>query len=96
MERLPGSSADRIYNVLSKYAEASPRYYDKELFAHLFSVISYGPKRYKLRCMDDKARYFCRVDGGFNYEGPRSEFINSIIRKIIEEELKNAVQSTST
>lgn len=96
MDRLPGLSADRIYSVLSKYAEASPRYYDKELFAHLFSVISYGPKRFKIRCMDDSARFFCRIDGGFKYEGPREAFINSIIRKIIEEELeKREVQSSN-
>lgn len=96
MDRLPGSSADRIYSVLAKYAEASPKYYDKELFAHLFSVIRYGPKRYKLKCMDDKSRFFLKSDEGFKYSGPREEFINSIIQKIIEEEVKkrDGIQST--
>lgn len=88
MERLPGASADRIYKVLTQYAEASPKYYDKELFAHLFGVIRYGPKRYKLKCMDDKARYFHRKDGSFEYSGPRESLINTIIKKIIDEELE--------
>lgn len=88
MNRLPGESADRIYRVLTRYAEASPKHYSKELFAYLFGVIRYGPRRYRLRCMDDRSRYFMRVDGGFKYSGPREDFINTIIKKIIEEELE--------
>jgi len=96
MDRLPGASADRIYGVLTKYAEASPNYYDKELFAHLFSVIRYGPKKYRLKCMDDKSRFFIKSNGEFKYSGPREDFLNSIIRKIIEEEVekRNGVSNT--
>jgi hypothetical protein len=96
MDRLPGASADRIYSVLIKYAEASQNYYDKELFAHLFSVIRYGPKKYRLKCMDDKSRFFIKSNGEFKYSGPRKDFLNSIIRKIIKEEIekRNGVSNT--
>jgi hypothetical protein len=96
MDRLPGASADIIYNVLIKYAEASPNYYERELFTYLFSVIRYGPREYRLKCMDDKSRFFIKSNEKFKYSGPNESFLNSIIQKIIEEEIekRNGISNT--
>ena len=98
MNRLPGSSADRIYDVLTKYAEASPSYYDRELFCHLFGVLEYDTERYRINCIDDKTRYFVKEGKEFKYIGDREKMINSVIKSIINEEItriKNEAKRTS-
>lgn len=95
MDRLPGSSADRIYDVLTRYAEASPSYYDRELFCHLFGVLEYGTDRYQLNCIDDKSRFFVREDGVFKYIGHKEKMINSVIKSIINEEITRIKNETN-
>ena len=84
MERMPTRAAEEIYSVLMRYAEASPRYYDKEGFVYSFGVIARPPRRFRLYCLDGKRRYFVKDGDDYKLEG-KSEVskINAIIKKII-------------
>ncbi len=81
---MPTKAAEDIYSMLEKYADASPKYYDREGFIYSFGVIPNPPKKMRLRCFDNKRRTF--VKDGDNYSlvgGPNNEKINSLIKHIL-------------
>ena len=73
------------------YAEASPKYYDREGFIYSFGVISNPPKRFKLKCMDDSSRYFLKSNKGYEMSGKGSDKVNPMINTLINkyDSLKN-------
>lgn len=92
MERMPTKSAESIYSILMRYAEASPRYYDKEGFIYSFGVIPNPPKKFRLNCMDGKRRTFRKDGDQYKLEGPGDSKVNAIIKKILEDsEIKREI-----
>jgi hypothetical protein len=85
MERMPTRAAEKIYDILIKYAEASPDYYQKESFVYHFGVKSKYPGEFVLNCMDSKIRKFIKSQGEFKMIGPGANRINNISKKILEE-----------
>ena len=85
MERMPTKAAEDIYSILMRYAEASPRYYDKEGFVYSFGVIPNPPKRFRLNCMDGKRRTFIKDKDTYRLDGHGDSKVNTIIKKIIDE-----------
>jgi hypothetical protein len=89
MKKLPTAIAEKVYEVLTKFAEASQNYYDRESFIYHFGVVSNTSNSYNLVCMDDSRRVFtCTRDGRMWVDGKGSSRVNAILRKI-SKELKN-------
>ncbi len=86
MKKMPTKVAERVYEVLCKFAEANPSYYEKEAFVFHFGVLSTTSSNYKLNCMDDSNRTFnCSSTGRMWVEGIGSGRVNSILYNISEE-----------
>lgn len=83
MDRMPTKAAEDIYSILQRYAEASPKHYDREGFIYSFGVIANPPKKFRLRCMDGKRRTFIKDGNDYRMEGPGDNKVNSIIKKIL-------------
>ncbi len=89
MKKLPTAIAEKVYEVLTKFAEVSQNYYDRESFVYHFGVVSNTSNSYNLVCMDHSRRVFtCTRDGSMWVDGKGSGRVNSILRKI-SKELKN-------
>ena len=88
MAALKTGVVERIYSVLEKYAEASPRYYDRELFIYNYGVVPTPLNKFRLRCLDSRRRVFHMKNDKFYLEGHGSEKVNSIVTKLIEESKK--------
>jgi hypothetical protein len=90
MKKLPTRFAEQVYQVLVKYAEARPEYYERETFIFHFAVIEDTSDSFKLTCMDGvKRTFFCTNDRKMWIEGKGSDNVNIIlerIRKIIDRE----------
>jgi hypothetical protein len=100
MKKMPTKTAEKVYDILCKFAEASPSYYEKETFVFHFGVLSTTQSNYKLNCMDDAQRTFhCSNNGRMWVDGTNAGRVNSILRKISEEmssqEIGNETQSSN-
>jgi hypothetical protein len=100
MKKLPTKTAEKVYDVLCKFAEANPSYYERETFIFHFGVLSTTSSNYKLNCMDDAQRTFhCGSNGRMWVDGRNAGRINSILRKISEEmtsqKVNHEIQSTN-
>lgn len=85
-------TAERVYDVLTRFADASSNYYERESFIYHFGVVSGTQNKYKLSCMDDGIRHFiCNGNGEFWVDGNKTGKVNAILRKIAEEAKNNAV-----
>lgn len=83
---MPTKTAEKVYDILCKFAEANPSYYEKETFVFHFGVLSTTQPNYKLNCMDDSQRTFiCNNSGRMWVDGTNTGRVNSILRKISEE-----------
>ena len=80
---MPTKAAEEIYSVLEKYADASPRYYDKEGFIYSYGVVPNPPNKFRLRCFDNKRRTFIKNGDNYRLDGPNSAKINSLITQIL-------------
>ncbi len=85
MSKMPSTAAEKIYDVLIRYAEASPNYYDKEHFVYHFAVIPNLPNTFKLECMDSRPRSFVREGESYKLIGKGDNKVNSIVRKILSD-----------
>jgi len=86
MKHLPTRTAEKAYDVLTRFAEASPDYYERESFVYHFGVVSGTSNRYRLSCMDGGVRYFiCKENGEFWVDGTSVGKANAILRKIAKE-----------
>lgn len=86
MKRMPTSVAEKVYDVLCKFAQAESAYHEKEAFVFHYGVIEGSTVEYKLSCMDDGQRVFqCSESGEMWVEGSSVGKANSILRKISEE-----------
>jgi hypothetical protein len=85
MDRMPTKAAEDIYSVLQRYAEASPKYYDREGFIYSFGVIAKPPRKFRLNCMDGKRRTFVKSGDTYTLEGKGDNKVNTIIKKILAE-----------
>ena len=86
MKKMPTKTAEKVYDVLCKFAEANPSYCEKETFVFHFGVLSTTQSNYKLNCMDDAQRTFhCSSSGRMWVDGTNAGRVNSILRKISEE-----------
>ena len=85
MSKMPSTAAEKIYDVLIRYAEASPDYYDKEHFVYHFAVISNLPDTFKLECMDSRPRTFVREGESYKLIGKGDNKVNSIVKKILRD-----------
>jgi len=83
MSRMPTKAAEDIYSVLEKYADASTRYYDKEGFIYSFGVVPNPPKKFRLRCFDNKRRTVIKDGDNYRLEGQGATKINSLIQQIL-------------
>lgn len=92
MKRMPTRTSEKVYDVLCKFAEASPNHYEKETFVFHFGVLSTTSSKYKLNCMDDAQRSFiCNDEGKMWVDGSNAGRVNSILRKISEEMVSQRV-----
>jgi hypothetical protein len=86
MKKMPTKTAEKVYDVLCKFAEAKQNYYERETFIFHFGVLSKTSSSYQLNCMDDAKRTFnCSSTGKMWVDGVNSGRVNSILRKISEE-----------
>jgi len=85
MSMMPTSAAEKIYSILQRYAEASPRYYDSEMFIYNFGVVPNGLEKFRLNCIDGKRRTFIKDKNTYRLEGHGHSKVNTIIKKIIGE-----------
>jgi hypothetical protein len=85
MNRMPTKAAEDIYSVLQRYAEASPKHYDRELFIYNFGVVPNPSKKFKLNCMDGKYRTFIKDGDNYMLKGHGDSKINTIINKILSD-----------
>lgn len=85
MDRFPTAFVEKVYDVLCKYAEAKPDYYEKELFVYQFGVFK-GMLSYSLNCIDYKKRTIIRENNKLVLQGKGAYRINSIITKLLENE----------
>ena len=84
---MPSTAAEKIYDVLIRYAEASPNHYDKEHFVYHFGVISNPelPDSFELNCIDSRPRTFLKEGNLFKLIGKGNNKVNSIVQKILED-----------
>lgn len=83
---MPTKVAERVYDVLCKFAEANPSYYEKETFVFHFGVLKDTSSNYTLNCMDDAKRTFsCSTTGKMKVEGKATSRVNGILWKMSEE-----------
>jgi len=99
MEKLPTSLAEKIYDVLTRYADAKPTYEEKESFVFHFGVLKNKSNHYTLTCIDDSPRSFHRTRDGLFLKGKGANRVNIILKKLAEEfgiiEPSNAVSSSN-
>jgi hypothetical protein len=93
MKKMPTKTAERVYDVLCKFAEANPNHYEKETFVFHFGVLSTTSSSYKLNCMDDAQRTFhCNPTGKMRVEGSNAGKVNGILWKMSEELMSKNVE----
>ncbi len=86
MKKLPTVFAEKAYDVLMKFAEASPNYYDREIFIFHFSVVKDAADTFQLSCLDSAKRIFvCNENGEMKLVGKGSDRVNPILAKISRE-----------
>lgn len=86
MKRMPTRLAEKVYEVLCKFAQAESTYWERESFVFHYGVIAEASSDYKLSCMDDGQRVFhCTTNGNMWVEGTSTSRANSILRKMAEE-----------
>ena len=86
MKKLPTKTAEEVYAVLMKFAEASAHHYDRETFVYHYGVFKNMKPSFKLRCFDKKERIFtCTPTGEMSLSGPNSEKVNPILKKFTED-----------
>jgi hypothetical protein len=101
MKKMPTSVAEKVYDVLMRFAEASPNHYERESFIFHFGVLEDKSNQYTLTCMDDKPRVFtCKKDGAMWITGKGDTKVNPILYRIGEEAKKtkalfDAAESTT-
>ncbi len=90
---MPTKVAERVYDVLCKFAEANPNHYEKETFIFHFGVLSTTSSTYKLNCMDDAQRTFhCSSTGKMRVDGTNSGKVNGILWKMSEELMSKHIE----
>ena len=83
---LPTATAEKVYDVLMRHAEASPDHYKKELFIFQFGVLKGKKNKMKLSTIDGRRRTFiCTGPDSMVMEGPGSAKVNEILKKISEQ-----------
>jgi hypothetical protein len=86
MKRLPTKFAEKVYDLLCKFAEANSNYYEREAFIYHYGVLSDKSSQYTLNCMDDSKRIFnCSLNGRMWVDGVNTGKINKILNKVAEE-----------
>jgi len=94
MKKMPTRVAERVYDVLCKFAEASPNNYEKETFIFHFGVLNTTSPNYKLTCMDDAQRTFhCSSSGKMKVDGTNTRQVNGILWKMSEEIMLQKVEA---
>ena len=93
MKKMPTWLAEKVYDVLVKFAEASHKHYDRESFIYHFGVVSGTADEYRLSCLDDSTRTFtCTKDGQMWLEGKGSNRVNAILEKLSTDLKKETFQ----
>lgn len=83
---LPTKTAEKVYDILMKHAEASPNYYRKELFIYQFGVLKGKKNKMRISTIDGKRRHFiCSGEGSMVLEGPGANRVNPMLKKIGEQ-----------
>lgn len=86
MKKMPTRTAEKVYDVLQRFAEASPYHYEKETFIFHYGVLDSTDIKFELKCVDDGLRtFYCRPDGDMWVTGKATGKVNAILRKISEE-----------
>ena len=92
MKHMATKTSEKVYEVLTRFAEANSNYYQKESFVYHFGVVNGTANKYKLTCIDGGIRHFiCNNDGDFWVDGTGAGKVNAILRKIAEEARKDAI-----
>jgi len=87
MKKMSTRLAERVYDILCKFAEANPNHYEKETFVFHFGVLSTTQSSYTLNCIDDAHRiFYCTTSGKMRVDGSNTGKVNGILRKMSDEE----------
>ena len=85
-KRMPTALAEKVYSVLTRFADADSSYHEKESFIFHFGVCSDISMTYNLKCQDGNSRKFTCVEGKMWVQGKGESRVNSILKKILEED----------
>lgn len=86
MKKLPIKVAEKVYEVLIKFAEASQNFYDRESFVYHFGVVPNTSDSYDIVCVDGNDRIFtCTKDQQMWIDGKDADRVNAILQKISSE-----------
>jgi hypothetical protein len=92
MKKLPTRIAEKVYNVLTKFADAKSDYYSREMFIFHYGVTSNTSDAFTLSCMDDAKRTFiCKEDGRMWLDGKGGDRVNPILHKITKDLIGNDI-----
>lgn len=84
MRKLSSKQAERVYDALQMFANASPNHWDREEFIYHFSVLHDTEDRFKVKCMDESTRTLHYLNPGeLRLEGKGSDRINPVIQRIL-------------
>jgi hypothetical protein len=86
MRKLSSKQAERVYDALQMFANASPNHWDREEFIYHFSVLHDTSDQFKVKCMDGSSRtVHCLGDREIRLEGKGSDRVNPLITRILTE-----------
>ena len=86
MRKLTSKQAERIYDALQMFADASPNHWDREEFIYHFSVLHNTEDRFKIKCMDESTKTVHYLkDRTVRLEGKGSDRVNPLISRILSE-----------
>lgn len=86
MKKLPTQVAEKVYDILMKFAEARQDYYSREEFIFHFGVVSGTSDSFNLSCMDGSPRTFiCKGVSQMKMIGKGSDRINPMLRRLIRQ-----------
>jgi hypothetical protein len=83
MRRLSSKEAEKVYDALQMFANASPNHWDREEFIYHFSVRGESNDPFKVKCMDESTKTIRCFGEELRLEGKGSDRVNPVIRRIL-------------
>ena len=86
MKKMPTRTAEQVYDLLVRFADANSYHYEKETFIFHYGVLENTDIKYTLNCVDDSLRtFYCNPEGDMWVTGKATSRVNAILKKMSEE-----------